>query len=327
MSPTILKISALLMLLVLFVAEPSGTGAQTARRAYRIGVLHPAFVRVIPSVQGLKDGLQAAGLEEGRDVSFDVRFTRGKSEAADREAAEIVATRPDVIFTVAEELAVAARKATSTIPIVFVDVGDPVAAGIVASVSRPGRNITGVSSLLADLVPKRLEVLKSLLPTARRVWLVYHADDRSSSAVARITAGMGPRFKLDVVDRAVHTHEELATHLRGLKAGDVLLAPMTTTLNIPGIILDLQLMNRVPAIFPNAFWVDGGGLASYGADMTGEGRQAARLVEKILRGARPEDLPVEGANKIELAINLKAARSLNITVPNELLLRAEHVVE
>lgn len=316
----------MLCLVFALVAESLEVGAQ-AKRIHRIGVLHPAFVRVIPSVQGLKEGLEAAGLQEGRDVSFEVRFTRGKADVVDREAAEIVATRPEVIFTVAENLAVAARKATSTIPIVFVDVGDPVGAGIVASVSRPGRNVTGVSNLLEDLVPKRLEVLKSLVPTARRVWHVYHADDRPSPIVARMAAEIGPRFKLEVMNRPVRTHEELVTHLRGLKAGDVLLAPMTTTLNIPGIILDLQLMTGVPAIFANAFWVDGGGLVSYGADMNAQGRQAARLVEKILRGARPEDLPVEGTNNIELAINLKAARSLNITVPHDLLLRAGRVVE
>jgi putative ABC transport system substrate-binding protein len=309
------------------VATPSAPSAQTGQRPFRIGVLHPGFFRMVPPLEGLMGGLKAAGLEDGRNVVYDIRFTRGKSEAVPAEAAAVLGQQPDVIFTFGEETTLAAMKTTATIPIVFTDVGDPVAAGIVASVSRPGGNVTGVSGMLTDLVPKRLEILRSLVPAARRVWMVYHGGDLSSLAAARRAAQVAPRFKLDLVDRAVRTQDELVAQLRGLKPGDALFTPQALTLNIPGIVLDLQLVNRVPAVFTNPFWVEAGGLVSYGADVKAQGEQAARLVEKILKGARPRDLPVEAANKIELSINLKAARSLGLTVPNDLLLRAERVVE
>lgn len=323
---TVFRATLVLAVVLTLIGPPLASGQANAR-AYRIAVLHPGFFRMIPAVEGLQAGLKAAGFEEGRDVVFDIHFTRGKPEALASEAAALLAAKPDLIFTFGEETTAAAKNATLTVPIVFVDIGDPVAAGLVASISRPGANVTGVSGLLTELVPKRLEVLKSLLPKTRRVWVVSHADDLSSLAAARKAVEVGSRFKLEVVSRAVRTQDELVTQLRGLQPGDTLLPPATLTLNIPGIVLDLQLMNRVPAVFPNLFWVQAGGLASYGAEPEHEGRQAARMVEKILKGVSPRDVPVEGANKIELGINLKTARSLGITVPNDLLLRAEHVVE
>jgi putative ABC transport system substrate-binding protein len=300
---------------------------QRARRVFRIGVLHPAFVPSIPSVEGLKSSLKAMGLEEGRDVVYEIRFTRGKPELASVEAAALVKSGVDLLYTDGEDVTRAARQATSAIPIVFVDVGDPVAAGIVASFNRPGGNITGVSAMLTELTPKRLETLKALVPTLRRVWAVYHTDDLSSRSAARKAAEMAAQLRLELLDRGVRTLDELVSTLRGLQPGDGVLAPFSTSLDIPGIILDLQLGNRVPAVFTNHFWVQAGGLVSYGADMSDQGAQAARLVEKILRGAKPRDLPVEATTKIELAINLKAARHLGVTVPKDILLRAAQVFE
>jgi putative ABC transport system substrate-binding protein len=326
--PGIFARAAIVILGVLtLVAAPPTASAQSGKKVYRVGVLHPAFFRIVPPVEGLMAGLEAAGMEEGRDVVYDIHFTRGKSEALTTEAAALLRGAPDVILTFGEEATLAAKKATTSIPIVFTDVGDPVATGIVAAVSRPGGNVTGVSGMLTELVPKRLEILKLLVPTARRVWMVYHREDLSSLAAARRAAEVAPRFKLELVDRAVRTQDELVAQLRGLKPGDALFTPQALTLNIPGIVLDLQLVNRVPAVFANPFWVEAGGLVSYGADVKAQGVQAARQVEKILKGAKPADLPVEGANKVELSINLKAARSLGITVPNDLLLRAERVID
>ncbi len=184
-----------------------------------------------------------------------------------------------------------------------------------------------MSSLATELVPKRLETLKALLPALRRVWAVYHADERSSRPAARKAQGVASALRLEVVARAVRTPEELAAQLKGLRAGDGLLVPPTATMNIQGLMLDVQLMNRVPAVFDNAFWVQAGGLVSYGAEASAQGVQAARLVVKILRGERPPDLPVEGANKIELGINLKTAKSLGITIPREIIFRADRIIE
>jgi putative ABC transport system substrate-binding protein len=309
------------------IAIPLLADAQQARRPYRIGVLHTGFFEEIPSVAGLKDGLKASGLAEGRDVTFDIRFTRGKLEEAPTLAATLAKTGPDLLVAQQEHSARALKAATSKISIVFVEVGDPLAADLVASVPRPGGNITGVSSLATELTPKRLEILKATFPGVRRVWAVYHADDLSSGAAARKAQEVAAVLKLDVVAQAVRTREELVHHLKTLRPGDGLLSPPALTLNIPGVILDLELMSKWPALFYGTFWVQAGAVVSYGSDPHAEGVQAARLVARILRGERPQDLPVEGANKIELAINLKTARSLGITIPREILVRADRVIE
>jgi putative tryptophan/tyrosine transport system substrate-binding protein len=301
--------------------------AQQARRPYRIGVLHTGFFEEIPSVAGLRAGLMALGLEEGRDVTFEIRFTRGKLEDVPSVAASLVTSSPDLLVGQQEYSARALKAATSKIPVVFVEVGDPLAADLVASVPRPGGNVTGVSSLATELTPKRLEILKATFPGVRRVWAVYHADDLSSGAAARKAQEVAAVLKLAVVAQAVRTREELVSHLRTLRPGDGLLSPPGLALNISGVILDLELMSKWPALFYNTFWVQAGALVSYGSDPHAEGVQAARLVARILRGERPQDLPVEGANKIELAINLKTARSLGMTIPRDILVRADRVIE
>ena len=172
-------------LAISLVAAPLAAEAQQAKRPYRIGVLHTGFFEEIPSVAGLKAGLKALGLEEGRDVTFDIRFTRGKLDEAPTVAASLVKTDPDLLVAQQEHAARALKAATLKVPVVFVEVGDPLAADLVASVPRPGGNVTGVSSLATELTPKRLEILKATFPGVRRVWAVYHADDLSSGAAAR----------------------------------------------------------------------------------------------------------------------------------------------
>ncbi len=321
-----LRIAGLLFALGILSA-PVVVDAQQPGRPYRIGVLHGAYFPGEPSTEGLKAGLKAIGLEEGRDVTFDIRFTRGKLEASPAVAAALVKASVDLIFTIQEHETRAAKAATQTIPIVFTGVGDPVAAGLVASVPHPGGNVTGVSSLATELVPKRLEILKAIIPALRRVWVVYHADDLSSVAATRKAREVAPTLKLEVLARPVRTPEELVSELKVLRPGDGLLSPAARAMDIPGLILDLERGRRAPAIFASTFWVQAGAVVSYGSDEYAEGVQAARLVAKILRGARPQDLPVEGANKIELAINLKTARSLGVKIPSELRVRADQVIE
>ena len=309
------------------LASPLVADAQRASRPYRIGVLHTGFFEEIPSVAGLKAGLRALGLEEGRDVTFDIRFARGRLEEVPILAASLVGTRPDLLVAMQEFSARALRLATSKIPVVFVEVGDPFAADLVASIPRPGGNVTGVYSLVTELTPKRLEILKATFPGVRRVWAVYHTDDLSSRAAARKAQEVSAVLKLDLVAQAVRTSEELVSQLKMLRAGDGLLSPPGLSLNIPGVILDLMLMAKWPALFYNSFWVQAGALVSYGSDPHAEGVQAARLVARILRGEQPQELPVEGANKIELAINLKTAKSMGISVPRDILVRADRVIE
>jgi len=315
------------MLALSLVGAPLAAHAQQVKRPYRIGVLHTAFFEEIPSVAGLKEGLKELGLEEGRDVTFDIRFTRGKLDESLPAAAALVKSGADLIFAQTEQSARTVKEVTRTIPVVFAEVGDPVAAGLVTSIPRPGGNITGISSLATELTPKRLEILKVMYPAVRRVWAVYYADDLSSAEAARKAQEVAALLKLDVVVRAVRTPADLVGHLKTLRPGDGLLSPPAVTMNIPAVILDLELMSKWPALFYNTFWSQAGALVSYGSDPYAEGVQAARLVARILRGERPQDLPVEGANKIELAINLKTARSQGITIPRDILVRADRVFE
>ncbi len=306
------------------LALPLPADAQKPGRPYRIGVLHQAFAPNPPSVEGLQAGLKAMGFEEGHDVTFDIRFTKGNPDATQAAATDLVKAGVDLIFTEADGPARAAKSATQTIPIVFV-MGDPVAAGIVRKVAHPGGNITGVASRHTELVPKLLEILKTLVPTLRRVWLIYPADDPSSLAFARKAQEAAPLLKLELVARPVRTAAEVGRILETLRPGDGLLPPPTKEFDIRGEIW--YRAAQVPSIFQAAFWVRRGALISYGADYYAQGVQAARLVAKILRGARPQDLPVEGANKIELAVNLKTAKALGLTIPPSLLFRADKVIK
>jgi len=318
-----LPICAWVTLTAAFALLPFSAEAQQARRPYRIGVLNEAWAANHPTVEGLKAGLRELGFEEGRNVTFDIRFTEGNPQATPAAAAALVKAGVDLIFTSNEAATQAAKAATQRLPIVFTLVGDPVAAGIVTKLAQPGGNLTGISSLTTELVPKRLEALKTLIPTIRRVWAIHYADDPSSLAAVRKAEEVAPRLGLTPLPRPVRAPEELERVLQDIRPGDALLPPDIATMDIPAVMLEVSLSSRVPAVFPAALWVGHGGLVSYGSDYHAQGVQAARLVAKILRGARPQDLPVEGADKIDLAVNLKTAALLGVTVPRKVLLRAD----
>jgi putative ABC transport system substrate-binding protein len=297
--------------------------AQQAPRPFRIGVLNAAWAASHPTVEGLKAGLKELGVEDGRDVTFDIRFTEGKLDAMPAAAAALVQSGVDLIFTSQEAATQAARDATKSVPIVFTLVGDPVAAGIVVKLAQPGGNVTGVSSLQTELVAKRLEVLKTLAPAARRVWLIYDGVDLSTVPMVRKALEAARRMNLEVVPKGVLDANELKQVLREVRRDDAMLAPEGSNPDLAIAIIEQSLASRVPSVFGTALWVGYGGLMSYGPDYFAQGVQSAALVAKIRRGARPQDLPVEGAEKIDLAVNLKTADLLGLTVPRKILLRAD----
>jgi putative tryptophan/tyrosine transport system substrate-binding protein len=309
------------------VLGPPGAHAQPPQRPYRIGVLSNGFVPGNPPIMGLRAGIKAEGLEEGRDVKFDIRSTGSDQKKTDALAAELAKEHPDVIVAIGEYETRAAMAAAPRVPVVFNQIADPVAIGLVSSVARPGGQLTGVSNLYAELVPKRLELAKELVPNLRRVLFVYDAHDPASAAGARKAQEAAPSLKLNVVVRPVPTQEEAVRELKTATSKDVLLAPATLNLNLMELLLNLNLYVVAPAIFPASFWVQAGGVASYGADYYAEGVQSARLVAKILRGARPGDLPVEGVNKIELALNRKTLKAFGVTIPPALAVRVDRVFE
>jgi putative ABC transport system substrate-binding protein len=312
-----------LVLTALLLIGPLAVEAQPARRPYRIGLINESFAATHPTVEGLKAGLREAGLAEGRDVTFDIRFTEGNAQATPPAAAALVKAGVDLIVTSQEGPTQAAMDATKTVPIVFTLVGDPVASGLVKNLAEPEGNVTGVSSLQTELAAKRLEILKTLVPSLRRVWLIHYGGDLTANRMLARARDAAPRLKVELVPRAVLSTQELALALRELQPGDGLLAPEIVTLDIPVAILEASLKSRVPAVFTTALWVGHGGLASYGPDYYAQGVQAAGLVARILRGAKPADVPVEGADRIELAVNLKTAEAIGVTVPRKVMLRAE----
>jgi putative ABC transport system substrate-binding protein len=311
------------VILALVGVFPIPANAQRTRLPYRVGVLNDARAANHPTVDGLKAGLRDLGLQEGRDVVFDVALIDGNTERMPAAAGALAKAGVDLIFTSSEAATLAAKAATQTIPIVFTLVGDPVSAGIVTSLAHPMDNLTGVSSLTTDLVPKRLEALKELAPRLRRVWAIHHRADRASGAAITRALEVSSRFGLEIVPRAVLTPGALEHMLELLRPGDALLVPDLATMDISAVLLEASLARRVPAVFSSELWVSHGGLVSYGADYRAQGLQAARLVVKILRGSRPRDLPVEGADRIVLAVNLKTAAAFGLTAPRQILFRAD----
>ena len=296
--------------------------AQQARRPFRIGVLNAAWAASHPTVEGLKAGLKELGLEDGRDVTFDIRFTEGKLDTMPAAVGALVKAGVDLIFTSQEAATQAAKDATKSVPIVFTLVGDPVGAGIVSTLAQPGGNVTGVSSLQTELVAKRLEVLKTLTPAVRRVWLVYYSVDQGTTPMIKALEA-AQRMKLELLPRGVLDAGELKRVLDGVRRDDAVLVPEGSNPDLTIAIIERALALRVPAVFGTALWIGYGGLMSYGPDYYAQGVQAATLVARILKGARPQDLPVEGAEKIDLAVNLKTAELLGLTVPRKILLRAD----
>jgi putative ABC transport system substrate-binding protein len=289
----------------------------------RIGVLNAAWAASHPTVEGLKAGLKGLGFEDGRDVTFDVRFTEGKLDRMPATAEALVKRGVDLIFTSQEAATHAAKDATESVPIVFTLVGDPVGAGIVGRLAQPGGNVTGVSSLQTELVAKRLEVLRTLAPAVRRVWLVHYGVDLGTTPMVTRALEAAQRLKLDVLPRGVLDANELGRVLGEVRRGDAVLAPEGSNPELTIAIIERSLAARIPAVFGTALWISYGGLISYGPDYYAQGVQAAGLVAKILRGAHPRDLPVEGAEKIDLAVNLKTAEVLGLTVPQKIPLRAD----
>jgi len=297
--------------------------AQEAPRPFRIGVLNAAWAASHPTVEGLKAGLKGFGFVDGRDMTFDIRFTEGKLDAMPAAAEALVKAGVDLIFTSQEAATQAAKDATKSVPIVFTLVGDPVGAGIVSKLAHPGGNVTGISSLQTELVAKRLEVLKTLTPAVRRVWLIYYGVDLGTTPMIAKALEAAQRMNLEVLPKGVLDAGELRRVLREVRREDAVLAPEGSNPDLTIAIIERSLALRVPAVFGTALWIGYGGLISYGPDYYAQGVQAAALVAKVLRGTRPQDLPVEGAERIDLAVNLKTADLFGLAVPRKILLRAD----
>lgn len=318
---------ALLLVSSAFFASGASAGERTG--PIRIGQLTESWGPT-PATVGLRDGLEELGYRENEDFVIGVRFTQGDRKALPMAARELVKLGVDLIFMTGIHGAKAARMATSEIPIVFAGaIGDPVELGLIQSFARPGGNITGVTDLDLELGPKRLEIFRELLPGLKRVLFLYESTDPYIVAAASAYRDAARRLGIVLVEKAARTQEEAEANLAEVRKGDVdgLLAPSVLSLNIPGFVLQAASRCGIPSMFGQSFWVEQGALASYGPDYYASGRQAARLVDKILKGENPARIPVETNPNIEFAINLKTAETLGLKITPAMLYRANRVVK
>ena len=313
------------------LATPLGAGAQPVGKIYRIGYL--SFGSPVESahrVTALRIGLQDHGYVESRNIDLVFRW----AETADRLselAANLVGLKVDLIFAPTSTEVEAARQATRTISIVFAGHADPVAVGHVASLARPGGNITGVSALMPDLVPKQLEIMKQALPYMTRIGVLVVMTAPSTRPALHAAEAAAQRLGVQVLPVPVRTREDLDEAFAMMvreRVNGFLAVPSPLLRSQRAVLAKLSLKHRLAGIYgPKDNMVESDGLMSYFADQDDVMRRAATYIVKILTGAKPADLPVEQVSKYELVINLKTAKALGLTIPPSLLQRADQVIE
>jgi putative tryptophan/tyrosine transport system substrate-binding protein len=303
------------------------TPALALEKPVRIGVLTPAWGPP-GALGGLVEGLIDLGYRENEDFVIGVRFTQGDISALPAAAQAMVAGGVDLLLADAEPAVRAVQEATSTHPIIFLGVGDPIGRGLIASYNRPGGNATGVANLDLEVSGKRLQLFKDLIPGLTRVLLPYDKHNAYDAAQAELYRAAAQRLRIVLLERQLQTEDEARAVLAEVRREDIdgMLAPQDVSLNIPGLVLEFAQKERIPAMFASSVYLAGGGVASYGGSRDAAGRQAARLLDKIIRGADPAELPVETVQTLEFVINLKTADELGVVVPREVLFQADRII-
>ncbi len=327
------RLGLAIALLLVGLFSPVAPEAQPAAKVARIGLLSNNLAADPHLREAFLQGLRDLGYVEGRNLTIEYRDVEGKPERFPALAAELVALKVDVIVAPTTLAAVAAKQATRTLAIVFATAGDPVGSGLVTSLARPGGNVTGSSILAPELVAKRLELLRQAVPGVSRVAVLWQPGS------------MGERMDTDMLKEADAGARALGVRLhfveaRGPRDLDRVFSDMTRAragaLTVLGStmfsterrrLVDLAAKNRLPAVYTSREFVDAGGLMAYGPNLADMYRRAATYVDRILKGARPADLPVEQPTKFELIINLRASKSLGLAIPQSLLGRADQVIE
>ena len=304
--------------------------AQKAGSVRRIGWLSPASAADgLPNLEALRAGLRELGYVEGKNIIIEARWADGRSERLPQLAAELVRLPVDVLCTAGSQASGAAKQATSTIPVVFANVAFPDQTGLVASYPRPGGNITGVA-FIGPEYGKRLELLKEARPGLSRVALIYNPENRGSVLALQETQRWATELKVRLEPHKFRGPQDFE-HVFGAIAGKRPDALMTTAdpliASYSTRIVDFAAKNRLLSMYPGREFVDAGGLMFYGGSVPEMYRRAAVYVDRILKGAKPADLPVEQPIKFDMVINLKTAKALRLTIPQSLLLRADKVVQ
>jgi putative tryptophan/tyrosine transport system substrate-binding protein len=328
-----LRLAFSITLFVGGLRNPVVTEAQQVAKVPRIGYLGLNRAASPHLGEAFLQGLRDLGYVEGRNLVIEYRDAEGRFERLPALAAELVALKVDVIFAGGTPQALAVKQATKTIPIVFASLSDPVSTGLVASLARPGGNVTGLSDLTPELVGKCLEQLKQAVPGVSRAAVLWQPgafgertekDMRKAAEVAARALGVRLQF---VEARGPDDFDRAFSEMTRARAGALTVLPTAMFHSERRRLLDLAAKNRLPTVFPYRESVDAGGLMAYGPNVSDLFRRAATYVDKILKGAKPADLPVEQPTKFELVINLKAAKALGLTIPASVLVRADKVIE
>jgi ABC-type uncharacterized transport system substrate-binding protein len=308
-------------------AWPFAANAQDAKKIPRIGVLWP---NPPATFDFMRDGLQERGYIEGQSIKFEFRWAEGKLDQLPELARELVGIPVDVLVTLAPPATLAARNATQSIPIVFVAIGEPVASGLVASLARPGANLTGTTRMLPEMSAKHVELLKDAVPSLSKLAVLWNPINTSHRPALQAVEVVARSLTVQIHPVEVKGSAELdgafATIFRERADGVLFIADPVFFIGLKRI-ADFVASSRLPAIANFTEFPKLGGLMGYAPSIPDEFRHAAGHVEKILKGAKPADLPVEQPTKFQLVINLKTAKALGLTVPNTLLVAADEVIE
>jgi putative ABC transport system substrate-binding protein len=318
----------------LVIGTPSAYAAPPRGKVLRVGLFDSLFERFDPDSnpvhRALLDGLRAQGYELGRNIVFEYRGAQGNPERLPQLAAELVQLKVDVLIPIATAPTLAAHAATKTIPIVMVGATDPVATGIVASLARPGGNVTGVSINAAEISAKRVQLLKEAVPKISRVAVLWNSSFKSMTIGFQQIEMAAPSLGVTVQSIRVSGSAELDKAFAAISQGRpggliVLFGPMRGN-DLPRVV-EFVTRNRIPTIFEIGRGVRGGGLMEFGPNLTELARHVGVYVDKIANGAKPADLPVEEPTNFEMIINLKAAESMGLKIPQSLLVRADRLIK
>jgi putative ABC transport system substrate-binding protein len=322
---------ALVILALGLLAAPLAADAQPPPKVPRIGILWASPISANAHLrEAFRQGLRELGYVEGQNVAIEFRYAEGKLERLPDLAAELVRLKVDVIVATNTPTALAAKQATRTIPIVVSVSGDPVESGLVASLARPGGNVTGLSLMVPELAGKRLQLLKEVVPGTSRVAVLSNPTNPYTGLVVRETQAAARVLGVQLQPLEVRAAEDIdrafQAAIRG-RANALIVVDDGLVFTHRARIVALAAKSRLPAIYPFREPVEAGGLMSYATNLADSNRRAATYVDKILKGAKPADLPVEQPTRFELVINMKTAKSLGLTIPQTVLIRADHVIQ
>jgi len=323
-----------LLLVVLALGIPCAllaAEAQQANKVPRIGFLGNSTAALEANLVGpFRDGLRDLGYVEGQNILIEYRWAEGKYERFPALIAELIASKVDVIVTAGTPATQAYQRARVSIPLVMVAVGDPVGTGIVASLSRPGGNITGLTSISPELESKRIELLREVIPKLSHIAVLWNPKNAFHAIENKQVESAAAALRMKVLYLGVEVQEQIGNAFAQIlkeRPGALLVLADRIFLHNRALIMDFAAKHRLPGVYAYLELVEAGGLMSYGPSYADMHRRAATYVDKILKGAKPADLPVEQPTKFELVVNLKTAKALGLTIPQSVLLRADEVIE